>query len=298
MVGQWASDDQVIAAVKALRLTTDDKLWASDSPVQINFGLGLITDLTKDFRPKTIPLPSPLLPANADVCLVVKDSIDNTLFQKLKLSGKIKKVIRRKKFAANYQDFQERQKLVGRFDLFLVERGVRDCGTIFGKSFFSTKKVPVPITVADADAVLKKVEELKSSALYIKCAAGGTSVTIKAARLDLTDDEVVNNIQAVLKYMRPIFGSKVQSISIKTADSISLPIYQNIVVRPVRVGMKRKAPRVAVPNELESEEGFEAAAKQVRILTKAEEKSDILPKWHFSKPMGKVSASRTIRTKR
>jgi len=298
MVGQWASDDQVSAAVKALRLTSDDKLWASDSAVQINFGLGLVTDLTKDFRPKAIPLPTPLLPANADVCLVVKDSIDSSLFQKLKLSGKMKKVIRRKKFATNYNDFQERNKLVGRMDLFLVERGVRECNKIFGKAFFSTKKVPVTITVADADEVLKKVEELKSSAFYIKAAAGGNSVTIKAARLDMTDEEAVNNIQAVLKYMRPILGSRVQSISIKTPDSMSLPIYQNIVERPTRVSLKRKAPRETIPHELESEEGFEEAAKDVRVLSKAEEKSDLLPKWHFSKPNNKKAGNRTTKMRR
>jgi len=290
----WASKDQVICAVNALRKTsTDTKLWVSDSPVQIIFALGYITDLAKDFRPRAIPLPSPLLPTNADVCLVVKDTIDTQLLATLKLSG-IKKVIKRNKFEVNYKDFEEKQKLCGRFDLFLVERGTKAYHPLFGKAFISKKKVPVPIVVTDADQVKQKIEQLKSSAFYNK-SSGGNSITIKAARLDQTDEEIVGNIMAVLSHMRPIFGKKVQSISLKTPDSLSLPIYQTIVIPEGRILLKRKAPARATPHPLEHKAAFAEAAKKVRILSKKEEQAESMQEWKYRRGSDKTPGKRTVR---
>jgi len=126
----------------------------------------------------------------------------------------------------------------------------------------------------------KKIEKLKSSTFYVKSSGGGTSITIKAARLDQTDEEIADNIFAVLKFMRPILGYKVQSISFKSPDSISIPVYQNIVLpREEKVPVKIQTPWIARKSPLENTKNFNREAEKLRVIPKKEEKFDVLPKW-------------------
>jgi len=96
--------------------------------------------------------------------------------------------------------------------------------------FSSTKKKnPVSITVRSVGGVMNEIKKVKSSALYFK--NGGVSTSLKVARLDLTTDQIVENISSVLKKMYTILDPKaVQIICMKTPDSVSLPLYE--CVRP------------------------------------------------------------------
>jgi len=110
---------------------------------------------------------------------------------------------------------------------------------------------------------MNAVEKIKYSALYYK--NGGICTTIKVARLDHTEEQIVENITTVIKRMRAVSGfdpSAVQSISIKAQGGTTLPFYQCARHPTGRTKFKRTLPASSVPIEAETD-GFD------KILTQA-----------------------------
>lgn len=108
------------------------------------------------------------------------------------------------------------------------------------------------ITVRSVGGVIEEINKVKSSALYFK--NGGVTTCLKVAHMDFTVDQIVENTSVVLKKMYTIFDpSVVQSISIKAADSVSLPLYQ--CVRPRKATPKpiiTRPPVKSIPIEAET----------------------------------------------
>jgi len=247
------SEDQIHRAVSALR-GNKKELWADDSPLQLVFALQELTDISKRFRPKLIKVPHPLISKKASVCLIIKDRISAVLLSKLKSC--LGKVITMRKLELNYREPERRAVLCGRFDLFVYDKRI-DAGrlaTLCGKPFLTKKKNPVSINVRSVGGVMSEIEQVKSSALYFK--NGSATTSIKVAHLDFTDSQIVENVNAVLKEMSTIFDPlAVQSICIKAADSVSLPLFQ--CVRPSNPRPKpiiTRPPAASVPIEAESAE--------------------------------------------
>jgi len=249
------SEDQIRSAVSALKDSKKDELWADDSPVQLVFALQQLSDISKRFRPKLIKVPHPLFSKKASVCLIVEGrNISAVLLSKLKSC--FGKVITMSKLRANYREPERRAVLCGRFDLFVYDRRINAerLATVCGKPFLTKKKNPVSISVRTMSGVMSEIERVKSSAVYFR--NGGTTTSIKVANLDFADDQIVENASAILKKMSTIFDSlAVQSISIKTADSVSLPLFQ--CARPSNRSSKpiiTRPPAASIPIEAESEE--------------------------------------------
>jgi len=245
---------QIRSAVVALRKSQVADLWADDSPIQVVFGLQLIVDVSKKLRPKLIKLPHRVFPKNTDVCMIVQDNCSPTLLSNLK--SRLGKVITMRKLRKNYKDFESKRNLCGRFDLFVYDRRISAVAftDFLGKAFLSKKKNPIAIAAREVPQILREIDNVKSSALYFK--NGGASTSIKVGLLDLTDDEIVENTLALLKAMYKIFDpSIVQSISLKTPDSVSLPIYNSLAEPPAkRIKLQVRPPASSIPIEAETEE--------------------------------------------
>jgi len=251
------SEEQIRDAVVALKKLSSDEnsLWASDSPVQLQFGFQYLEDISKKLRPKLIEVPHQIYPETTSVCLIVRNECPPQLMQTLK--SQLGKVITLSKLKRNYHDVEEKSKLCGRFDLFLYDKRLpaQSLPHVCGKVFLEKKKNPISITVRTVGGVLNEIERVKQCALYFK--NGGVSTTIKAARFDFTDEQIVENITAVLskmhKFVDPV---SVQSISIKTTDSIALPVYQCAVQQREAKKIKTNPPAGSVPAEEESHNFF------------------------------------------
>jgi len=268
------SEKQIRSAIAALKKmqNADDALWVDDSPVQLLFSFQYIEDISKKLRPKEIKVPHSILPEKTSVCLIVRDECPPPLLQGLKTQ--FGKVLTLRKLSRNYTDKEERRKLCGRFDLFLYDKRIKSSAlpTRVGKVLIEKKKNPIPIVVRSLTGVSNEVERIKKCALYFK--NGGVSTNLKVARLDFTDDEIVDNIIAVLNKMSTILDPvSVQSISLKTPDSMSLPLYQcakqNKVARKIKTN---NAPASSVPLEAESAE-FEKLLDQA--LNNSEKRKEI-----------------------
>jgi len=170
------------------------------------------------------------------------------------LKQQLDKVIDVHKLTKVYKDVENKRILAGRFDLFVYDRTIDP--TIFadnlGKAFMSKKKNPIPIAVRTVPETLRYIENVKSSAIYYK--SGGATTNIKVANLDQTDAEIVENVHALLKAMKKQFNPlHVHSISLKTPDSIALPIYTSLYIpnEPPKA-VKVRPPASAVPIEAET----------------------------------------------
>jgi len=218
-------EDQLRSAIAALSKQQVGGLWADDSAVQLQFGFQYLTNVSKKLRPKLITVPHQIFPEKVAICLIVRNNCPNNLLMQLK--SQLGKVLPLKKLRKNYKDHEERRKLVGRFDLFLYDAAIpaNNIAGACGKAFIEKKKNPISIKVTTLEDVRDEIEKVKSSAVYFK--SGGVSSTIKVGRSDFTEDQLVENINAVIKRMHNRLDPlSVQNIHIKTPDSISLPLYQ------------------------------------------------------------------------
>ena len=194
----------------------------------------------KRAKPIRVPVPHPIYTFDdAEICLFVKDDKSGQGHKAAKkrvqsFAGKagIAKVIGTSKLRTKYESYEAKRNLCKQFDLFLAdERIVPSLPKLIGKSFFKKKKQPIPInmTVNNLDEQFSKARDCTSLVL-----SGGSCLTIKAARASFETDAAVENIQAVLAAAAqhvPRKWANVQSVFVKSADSVALPVFQRLPER-------------------------------------------------------------------
>jgi ribosome biogenesis protein UTP30 len=95
-----------------------------------------------------------------------------------------------------------------------------------GTKFFTKKKQPIPIKLGREEALPFVIQKcLKSTYMYL---SSGTCITIKVGHTGMSSDKLLDNITAVCESVPmkvPRKWCNVRSISIKTVDSVALPVY-------------------------------------------------------------------------
>eukprot|EP00983_Pelagomonas_calceolata_P026126 821054-Pelagomonas_calceolata.AAC.1 len=201
-------------------------------------------------KPVPLPLPHPLLsPEGAELCLFVKDHKGEghkqakAMVNKFERKGGVTKVVGLSKLRTKYESHEAKRELCKLYDLFLAdERILPSLPKLIGKSFFKKKKQPIPvdITVKDFPAQVKKA-----------CAAthmfknSGTCVNIRAARSGQTQQQIVENIHAILCQAVehiPKKWANIQGVFLKTASSVALPLFQALPERQLRIDASKPAP--------------------------------------------------------
>jgi ribosome biogenesis protein UTP30 len=153
----------------------------------------------------------------------------------------IGKVVGYTKLVKKYPQFVDRRKLFHEFDLFFCDYRLYNLlRKPTGKVFYSGKKIPFPIDCENVPAHLK--DQHKDYQSYLNSLAdctyfsmgNGPVYTVKVARVNMGIKDAVKNIIHGVYNTVPyilkdaIKHSKIRQISIKTSESISLPIFNQL----------------------------------------------------------------------
>jgi ribosome biogenesis protein UTP30 len=144
----------------------------------------------------------------------------------------VSKIVGLSKLRTKYEPHEARRALCKAFDLFLADTRILPMlPRALGKSFFSSKKQPVPVELRggpgrDWAAAVRRALD----ATYLH-RVGGTCVNIRVGRTSQSPDQVAANVEAALGGALPhlVRGwSGVRSVLLKLAGSAALPVYQSL----------------------------------------------------------------------
>ena len=238
---------------KAHQESNTTPLLGSDVAIHVQFSLARVPEKISH-RPIRLNLPHPLcrfpsLEKNDDpsikhekeedhlddveVCLIVKDEAKPAIkelidaFPHHKAMARIKKVLTLTSLRKKYGKYADRRELLARFDVFMADdRILPMLGRALGKNFFEKKKQPIPIRITQTKQLPFVVDAcLRGTFLLIR---PGTCISIKAGYTNMSTIHLMENIQAVISQavLRiPRKWANIMSISIKTHQSVALPIY-------------------------------------------------------------------------
>jgi ribosome biogenesis protein UTP30 len=117
---------------------------------------------------------------------------------------------------------------------------------LLGKSFYASKKAPLAVDFTRAGWPEQVRKVISSTFLYMRT---GSCSGIKVGRLDMEEDEIVENVMAAVEAAVekvPKNWANVRALHLKAVDSVALPIYQAVP----EIGLK-----IEVPRRLEGEIG-------------------------------------------
>jgi len=178
-----------------------------------------------------------------EICLIVKDSLKPTLQTLLSRAHPdststlscIKKILTLTSLRQKHKTFSQKRDLLAKYDLFLADdRILPMLSKALGKGFFHKKKQPLPICLTrnigsgdrDATGLATRLDALlKATYLHL---SSGTCLTVKAGTTSMSPERLVENIAAIAEkapFKVPRKWANVRSISIKTTESVALPIY-------------------------------------------------------------------------
>lgn len=179
-----------------------------------------------------IKIPHPLLSLDvAEVCLIVKDHQGEGHKEAKKKVAEMEKcgvakVLGISKLRNNYKPHEAKRKLCDSYDLFCADARVLPLlPKLLGKAFFKKNRQPVPVDLTKKDwpAQIRKA----AAATYVHMGAG-TCINVKVGRSSQSQQEVVANAVAAIAGAVEVVPRKwanVQSIYMKTNESVALPIY-------------------------------------------------------------------------
>lgn len=175
--------------------------------------------------------------SEASVCLIVKDDNTKAMVNELRNSDKaivadslkcLQKIITLSSLRKKYPSFEQRRELLQRHDLFLVDDRIQLLmRRALGKVFLAKKKNPVPIRLTRGKSGLPFVVQKCLRGTYM-FAPAGRCVMVRAANTAMTATQIVDNCNAAASNAvkrLPRKWHNVVQISIKTNESVSLPLY-------------------------------------------------------------------------
>ncbi|KAG7395660.1 Ribosomal L1 domain-containing protein 1 [Phytophthora boehmeriae] len=179
-------------------------------------------------KPIPIDLPHAIHDETAEICLFVKDDDKKRIKEALEkdpVPG-LAKVMTVKKLRKNFSRFEDKRALAGAYDMFLADdRIVTYLKAPLGNTFFVKKKQPIAVRVSRNSVSASLKRATNRTAFHVNA---GVCNNVKVARLDMTPQEIVDNIMVGMNRCAAVVPkgwNGVQSISVKTDDSLALPIY-------------------------------------------------------------------------
>ncbi|CAK9796888.1 Ribosomal L1 domain-containing protein CG13096 [Anthophora quadrimaculata] len=169
---------------------------------------------------------------------------------------RIKSVIPMNQVKTEYDQYELKRKLVGSYDYFLVDGKIAGhLSHLLGREFYRKRKLPTSIRIQSKD--LKSEIEYALRKTIMQMHSFGDTHIIQIGHTSMEKDEILENILATCNYLSkhyPGGWANIRSVRIKTAASLSLPIYttlknQSLVEVPV-VQPKRPKAYTNVSGEL------------------------------------------------
>eukprot|EP01089_Gocevia_fonbrunei_P002380 TRINITY_DN12353_c0_g1_i4.p1 TRINITY_DN12353_c0_g1~~TRINITY_DN12353_c0_g1_i4.p1 ORF type:complete len:255 (-),score=52.62 TRINITY_DN12353_c0_g1_i4:22-786(-) len=185
-------------------------------------------------KPHRLTLPHSLN-KEAEICIFVKDTeVKNEykdLFPTLGLDC-VKKVIPLNKLKKNYKEYESRRKLLGSYDLFLVDDRIMHLMAKFlGKVFFKLKRQPIPVKLTSTTNIANQIFQARDSTYFYL--STGTCLVVKVATSDFTNEQIVENVTAAINGLATKLPGKwgnIQAIHLKTPKGVALPFYNSLPV--------------------------------------------------------------------
>jgi ribosome biogenesis protein UTP30 len=223
-------------------------------------------------RPSLLPLPHPVTAHDgANVCFISDDRPNSRsppasdLLDASKSLHRlpVSEVIPLSTLRTDYRPYESRRRLAASHDLFISDRAILPLlPRVLGKAFYSTKKAPIGVDFTRVGWPEQVRKVLGSALLYQR---SGTCSGIKVGRLDMEEEEIVENVMAAVEAAAqkvPKKWANVRALHLKAVDSVALPIYQVVT----ELGMKIEVPVERLEGEVGSGEVIDAA--QVETLGK------------------------------
>ncbi|KAL6847542.1 hypothetical protein ACP4OV_022568 [Aristida adscensionis] len=198
-------------------------------------------------RPRLLPLPHPVLAHGcASVCVISDDRptsrsppASDLLDASKRLRLPVSEVIPLAALRTDYRPYESRRRLAASHDLFIADRAILPLlPRVLGKAFYSTKKAPIGVDFARVGWPEQVRKVLSSAFLYLR---SGTCSGIKVGRLDMGEEEIVDNVMSAIEAAVekvPKKWANVRALHLKAVDSVALPIYQVVP----ELGLKIEVP--------------------------------------------------------
>ena len=183
-------------------------------------------------KPIPLAIPHPLYSVEeTEICLLVKDhkgeghKESKAKVKAEKIPG-IAKVIGVSKLKSKFESHEKKRQLCGSYDLFLADdRILPSLPKLLGKAFFKKKKQPIPVKLAGKDWAAQVRKACNCTYMHLT----GSSMTIRVAKASQSEDECIDNVLEVIQRASEKIPGKfkeIQSLYLKSLDSVSLPIFQ------------------------------------------------------------------------
>ncbi len=166
-----------------------------------------------------------------EICLIVKDESKPWCQEMIEKfpdhMGCVKKVLTLDSLRKKHSSYEQKRELLSKYNMFLADdRILPMMSKALGKAFIKAKKLPVPVDVTRETALPFAIQKALS-ATYMTVNTG-TCISIKAGHTGMDSKKLTENVLAIAKQAAtkiPRSWANIQMIGVKTADSVSLPVY-------------------------------------------------------------------------
>ncbi|CAN1135384.1 Ribosomal L1 domain-containing protein 1 [Linum perenne] len=224
-------------------------------------------------KPYKVGLPHGLVnpqDGSSELCLIIDDRPKSGLTKEIakkKIDNDgipISKIIKLSKLKTDYRPFEAKRKLCDSYDLFLADRRVIPLlPKMLGKEFFKKKRIPVAIDLNHKNWK-EQINYACGSALVF--VGTGTCTVVKAAKLSMQKDEILENVMAtingVIEKIVPKKWGGVRSLHLKLLDSLALPLYETVPDLKLKIESQKVEVEEEEEKEKENVEDPKAAGKK------------------------------------
>ncbi|XP_051210264.1 uncharacterized protein [Lolium perenne] len=227
-------------------------------------------------KPHLLPLPHPVVAHSAaSVCAISDDRAGSgspaaaaILDAARALGLPVSEVVPFSAVRTDYRPYESRRRFAASHDLFLADRALLPMlPRLLGKAFYASKKAPLAVDFTRAGWPEQVRKVVNSTFLYLRT---GTCSGIKVGRLDMGEEEIVENVMAAVETAVekiPKNWANVRALHLKAVDSVALPIYQAVP----ELGLKIEVPVERLEGEvIDASEGETGKKQKMKALKNAE----------------------------
>jgi len=217
-------------------------LLGDDRPIQVQLTLLRAPGKGKP-KPTQLIIPHPFYKLNdnnddesddveePEICLIVKDESKPWCLEMIEKFPEqmrcVKKVLTLDSLRKKHQSFEQKRQLISKYNMFMADdRILPMMSKALGNTFIKAKKLPIPVDLRRGTAVPFAIQKaLRATYMTVNT---GTCISIRAGHTGMEAEKLAANIVAIAKFAPakiPHSWANIQMISIKTADSVSLPVY-------------------------------------------------------------------------
>jgi hypothetical protein len=232
-----------------------------------------------------------------DMCFIVKEKDKAAFKDKLQaepVQG-LTKVLGLQKLRTDYHTFGQKRELLAQYDLFFADDRIAPMlPKALGKAFYSRKRQPIPVRTSKGNIANALRKARDSTHLFL---GTGDCCMVKIANTGMTEEQIVANIVAGMRDIAkklPRKWKSVQSIHLKTHDSVALPMYNALPEANLNLSAPAggATPKEEAPAAVKGKQGQKRAASSKAAAGGADKKGKAAAKRPRAEAAAKVVSKR------